>query len=346
MMNQSRRRYPPVKRRVTFAEDAYLYAGGIIDLDGSNPNADRELTEARWYSRQELNSFKQERRSFVRDLKQVNFDLAALSSASSSTMSYCLRGYEPYFSMEMNKATKYAREHVYSTVFAEQERQWHENPSDATGRVWYDDARMSQLVERASDWARSTALELGALDALECYAIHHPQQSHQREDEHQTRQQDRSQQNSMMSSHPSSMTRGGRPAMITQSSTRSLHSIEGDVTPTRPSRASSLAYLPPTEPNDSVMMDVDDRHPTQPSLPSPLLHQQSNVVHVQENNVDRKGRSPFMDTNPNMPLPGAYYSSAHPFEKIPDRISNVNMDVVGMNSSLHNSNDLNVGPLW
>jgi hypothetical protein len=156
------------KKRVTFSEDAYLYPGEIVDDTEEHVNV-------RWYSKAELNEFKQERKDFVRDLKKCHFRLPLLTQQYPQ---YCLRGYEPYFSMEVNKATKYAREHVYHTVFTEQEQQWNDHAQatahcDPVPPCVYNDVRMASLVERASDWNRSTALELGALDALECFALTH-----------------------------------------------------------------------------------------------------------------------------------------------------------------------------
>lgn len=135
------------KPKVYFAEDALLYS------------SDRTVEEVKrmWYNRDELGEFKNERKQIVRVLKKANFDLVAVEQ----TGHYCLRGYEPYFSMEVNKAMKYARTLVCSLVMSEQDRQ------RAAG--FLDDETMRLSCYDASQWARENALQLGRNDEFDVY---------------------------------------------------------------------------------------------------------------------------------------------------------------------------------
>lgn len=144
-----KRRRPP--KRVAFAEDALLYRSNLTTED----------VKRMWYSTNELATLKSERKAIIKILKKVNFKLDKLDQEA-----ICLRGYEAYFSVSMNKATKYARELVLSVVLAEQSRQ------RMVGV--FDPESLRQLCGQASQWARDTALVLGITDAnlnplrLEC----------------------------------------------------------------------------------------------------------------------------------------------------------------------------------
>jgi|UniRef100_A0A8J9TGA5 hypothetical protein len=133
-------------RNVRFADQALLYP---------NDRTEEEVQDA-WYSGDELDVFKKERRDLVKQLKRVNFDLSQIDQTHTS-----LRGFEPYFSMEINKATKSARSFVYHVVFGEQERQRMLNIVDREA--------LRELAAQASDWACASAMQLGYKDALECH---------------------------------------------------------------------------------------------------------------------------------------------------------------------------------
>lgn len=151
-MNQQQQAPPqpaaPQGPDVSFAEEALLYS------------SDRSAEEVQhmWYNREELNEFKNERKEVVRVLKKANFNLSKVEA----TGLYCLRGYEPYFSVEVNKAMKYARTLVLSLVLQEQERQQAEG-------IYYDAYAMEQAVAPASEWARENALQLGRNDEVEAF---------------------------------------------------------------------------------------------------------------------------------------------------------------------------------
>mmetsp|Transcript_2163 Transcript_2163/g.4735 ORF Transcript_2163/g.4735 Transcript_2163/m.4735 type:complete len:238 (-) Transcript_2163:127-840(-) len=139
---QKRRRLP-VPKRVSFAEECLLYRS----------NRTTEDVQRMWYNKDELAAFKGERREMIRLLKKFKFDLGKIDQEK-----ICLRGYEPYFSPAMNKATKYARELVSTLVFVEQRRQ------RDVGIL--DPEFLRERSCQASKWARDTGLELGNTDAL------------------------------------------------------------------------------------------------------------------------------------------------------------------------------------
>ena len=143
-----KRRRRAVRARVSFADDAFLYPSewSIEDLHET------------WYSKDDLAGFKKERKGVVRALKKAGFDTSAVDKKK-----YCLRGYEPYFSVEMNKAVKYAREMLTSTVFGEQKRQQMLNINEPE--------TIRDCSCNASAWARGNSHELGVLDSLECFAL-------------------------------------------------------------------------------------------------------------------------------------------------------------------------------
>lgn len=134
-------------KRVSFANEALLYGSDRTE----------EEVEGMWYSRDELNEFKNERKEIVKVLKQTNFDLIKVEQSGR----YCLRGYEPYFSLEVNKAMKYARSLVSSLVLAEQERQ--------RRCGMYDEEALRESSCCASQWARDNALQLGRNDEIEVF---------------------------------------------------------------------------------------------------------------------------------------------------------------------------------
>jgi hypothetical protein len=143
-----KRRRRAVTAHVSFAEDAFLYASERLMED---------LAES-WYSKDDLAGFKQERKAVVKALKRAGFDTNAVDKEK-----YCLRGYEPYFSVKMNKAVKYAREMLTSTVFSEQKRQQMLNI--------HEPETIRDCSCNASAWARGNSHELGVLDSLECFAL-------------------------------------------------------------------------------------------------------------------------------------------------------------------------------
>jgi hypothetical protein len=140
-LQQLRQQQPP-KRRVTFAEDVYLYP---------SLHASPEHVKPLWYSADELADFKKERRNIVKQLKKAQFDLSQVPRK------YCLRGYEAYFSLNINKATKCARELCISVVAVEQARQ------RATGA--YNPEALRHVCSQATQWARDNGIALGAQDA-------------------------------------------------------------------------------------------------------------------------------------------------------------------------------------
>jgi hypothetical protein len=141
-----RRRAAPLS--VSFAEDAFLYPSErlIEDLEES------------WYSKDDLASFKKERKAVIRALKRVGFDTNAVDKQK-----YCLRGYEPYFSIEVNKALKHSRAMLTSTVLSEQKRQKMLNI--------YELETIRDCSCNESARARHSSHELGVLDSLECFAL-------------------------------------------------------------------------------------------------------------------------------------------------------------------------------
>ena len=139
---QRRRRQQPIQKRVSFADECLLYRS----------NRTTDDVQRMWYSKDELATFKGKRREMIRYLKQVKFDLGKINQEK-----ICLRGYEPYFSPAMNKATKYARELVSTLVFVEQRQQ--------RARGIFDPESLRERSCQASFWARDIGLELGNTDA-------------------------------------------------------------------------------------------------------------------------------------------------------------------------------------
>jgi len=130
-------------KQVHFAQEALLYA---------TLRNEQEVFDS-WYNSNELAEFKKERLKTVTQLKRAGFDTKKIGSK------YCLRGFEAYLSVEMNKATKYARHLVINVVLAEQNRQRLHGSLDTE--------LLRDRCVHASQWARDNAHELGKIDATE-----------------------------------------------------------------------------------------------------------------------------------------------------------------------------------
>lgn len=117
-----------------------------------------EEVENSWYTKDDLAEFKLERRELVKMLKRMGFKIELVDQSV-----HCLRGFEAYFSIEVNKATKYARDSLFTVVFAEQNRQ------RALGIRDYETLRRTAAA--ATQWSLRNALELGAKDATDSYLI-------------------------------------------------------------------------------------------------------------------------------------------------------------------------------
>ena len=142
--SEPKRRRRIRRKSVSFADEALVY---------SSDWQEEEVQQA-WYTKEDLNIFKKERKEIVRLLKRLNFNLDAIDHEQ-----FCLRGFEAYFSVEINRATKYARELIATTVFAEQNRQRAAGISDI--------GAIRRESMRASRWTLRNALELGSRDAAE-----------------------------------------------------------------------------------------------------------------------------------------------------------------------------------
>jgi hypothetical protein len=82
--------------------------------------------------------------------KKINFELERLEGI------ICLRGFEPYFSIAVNKATKQQRIYCFQAVLLEQRRQKETGVSDVD--------LLRSVACQASQWAKGNALQLGAND--------------------------------------------------------------------------------------------------------------------------------------------------------------------------------------
>jgi len=130
------------QNRVSFCESALVYGSTRTTED----------VQESWYTKAEITTFKNQRREIVSVLKRRNFDVEQVS------VQHCLRGFEAYFSIETNKATKAFRAMVVSLVFAEQNRQ------RDLGIV--DKQLLRVASQRASSWALRNALDVASKDAL------------------------------------------------------------------------------------------------------------------------------------------------------------------------------------
>jgi hypothetical protein len=137
------------RKEVTFADSALLYSN----------DRTREEIDSMWYSKDELEKFKSERKSVVKALKKTHFDVAAVERKG-----YCLRGYEAYFSLDINKAMKDSRALAISLVLTEQDRQ------RAVGMKDPEALRFAGAA--VSQWAGDNALKLGESDEVEVYGIY------------------------------------------------------------------------------------------------------------------------------------------------------------------------------
>jgi hypothetical protein len=138
-----------VASRVAFAEEALMYS-----CDFSYHEVLRM-----WYSKEDLASFKQDRKDLIKVLKKHHFDLAVIEKTYGRK--YCLRGYEPYFSLEGNKEIRRNRENVLSAVLSEQTRQ-----RQRFGMLSDPDIIAKHCAD-ASKWARDCGYRLGSQDANE-----------------------------------------------------------------------------------------------------------------------------------------------------------------------------------
>lgn len=147
---QQQQQSMPKRKSVGFADSALLYS------------SDRTQDEVNrmWYSKDELATFKNERKLVVKALKRANFNVAAVERSGK----YCLRGYEAYFSLDVNKAMKDARTLVTSLVLTEQERQ------RSLGA--HDDEAIRFACSSVSQWACDNASKLGENDEIDVYGMY------------------------------------------------------------------------------------------------------------------------------------------------------------------------------
>lgn len=147
---RARPRHTSVRRlasRVSFAEEALMYS-----CDCSYEEVMRT-----WYNKDELSSFKQDRKDLIKVLKKHHFDLPVVEKTYGRK--YCLRGYEPYFSLEGNKEIRRNREFVLSSVLKEQSRQ-----RQSFGIIADHDV-IGRHCTDASKWARDGGYRLGIQDS-------------------------------------------------------------------------------------------------------------------------------------------------------------------------------------
>jgi hypothetical protein len=144
---------PVVRRSVRFdplpPQENYDHGGWYFD----------DYAPSYWYNRADLEVFKNDRKNTVKALKRNNFDLYNVECQG-----FILRGFECYFSMEINKAFKYTRCLVVSLVKTEQDRQRHECRYNEPELI-----RESSMC--ASEWARDNALQLGVKDLEEVWPV-------------------------------------------------------------------------------------------------------------------------------------------------------------------------------
>ena len=149
-LNESRRNLyviqkpTPPPKRVSFAEDALLYSS-IVPI---------EDVRQQWYNGEDYKGFKKDRKDAVRLIKKSGFRIDNIELAGN-----CLRGFECYFSLEINRKIKLARETAVRNVLKEQYRQFQLGI--------YDDEAMRAEYSKSSQWIRTNALQLGANDASE-----------------------------------------------------------------------------------------------------------------------------------------------------------------------------------
>ena len=143
-----RQQSPPPPKRVAFAEDALLYSSTVQIED----------VKRGWYNEEDYKSFKKDRKDAVRLIKKNGFRIDNIELAGN-----CLRGFECYFSLEINRAMKHARETSIRNVLKEQYRQ------SQLGIV--DDDLLSAEYAKATTWICANALQLAANDAAEVQSM-------------------------------------------------------------------------------------------------------------------------------------------------------------------------------
>lgn len=131
------------KRTVRFSPMLEVY---------SDPTDLNDIVSGCWYSRDELQQFKGERKMIIRMLKFVNFDISQID-----TSVYDLRGLEAYSSMAFNAFMQKKRKAVYQAVIQEQYRQRRMGKQDA--------GALRIVAATSSQWARERGLQLGRDDA-------------------------------------------------------------------------------------------------------------------------------------------------------------------------------------
>ena len=149
-LQQHQQQSMPQRKSIGFADSALLYS------------SDRTYDEVNrmWYSKDELATFKNERKIVVKALKRANFNVAAVERSGK----YCLRGYEAYFSLDVNKAMKDARTLVTSLVLTEQERQ--------RSLGIHDEEAIRFACSSVSQWACDNAAKLGENDEIDVYGMY------------------------------------------------------------------------------------------------------------------------------------------------------------------------------
>jgi hypothetical protein len=93
----------------------------------------------------------------------VNTDIIIHRKLRTYVYHYCLRGLEPYFSLEVNRAIKYTRDFVLQTVFDEQSKQKDYGLDEPEA--------LRTLCMEATKWAQDNALTVGLNDAIEAQEI-------------------------------------------------------------------------------------------------------------------------------------------------------------------------------
>jgi hypothetical protein len=106
------------------------------------------------FQREELALFKGERKTIIRALKQVNFDLNRIDQSV-----HHLRGLEAYLSISFNKLMQKKRTEVIQTVMAEQTHQRSQGRKDSDA--------LRRACCQTTEWARQRGVELGEKDALD-----------------------------------------------------------------------------------------------------------------------------------------------------------------------------------
>jgi hypothetical protein len=136
-VNQRRQYLPksPPPKRVSFAEDALLYSGDVT----------AEEAIRGWYTVGDYQGFKKDLKEAIRMIKKNGFNIDNIESAGQ-----CLRGFEPYFSLEINRGIKHARATALRNVLREQQRQIQLGiHDDEAMRARYASWRVGQIASSA-----------------------------------------------------------------------------------------------------------------------------------------------------------------------------------------------------